>query len=104
MNKIIINGKEIKCSGSNVTIQNNELIIDGKMISTDIIEESGIRIYGDVNNIECKGSVNCNNVLGDINAGGSVNCDDVGGDVECRGSINCDTIKGNAKAGGSIIM
>lgn len=102
MNRIVINGKEIKCNGNNISIIDNKVFVDGKIISEEAIKDSDIHIYGDVENIECQGSVECNNVNGYIKAGGSVNCDDVGGNINCGGSVNCDTVKGNIIAGGSV--
>ena len=63
-----------------------------------------VYIYGDVEHIECEGSVQCNNVKGNLQAGGSVNCDDVGGNINCGGSCNCDRVNGSVTAGGSICM
>lgn len=104
MNKIVVNGKTLTCSGSNISIVNNKIFVDGKQISGDVTENCDVHIYGDVENIECEGSVSCNNVNGNIKAGGSVNCDDVGGSINCGGSCNCDEVKGNVTAGGSIRM
>ena len=39
MNRITINGKTVRCNGSNITIQNNNVIVDGKIISTDAVEK-----------------------------------------------------------------
>lgn len=104
MNKIIINGKEIKCNGNNISVINNKVYVDGKVITDDVFKNSDIYIYGNVENIECEGSVHCNDVHGDIKAGGSINCDDVGGDISCGGSVNCDNIRGSVIAGGSVRM
>ncbi len=102
MNKIIINGKEIKCDGNNIQVINNKVYVDEKIISEEAKKKSNIYVYGDVENIECEGSVECDNVKGNIKAGGSINCDNVGGDISCGGSVNCDEIRGNVNAGGSI--
>ena len=104
MNKIVVNGKQIICSGNNISIIDNKVFVDGKEISNEAIERSNVYIYGDVQNIKCEGSVSCNNVKGDIQARGSVNCDDVGGNINCGGSCNCDSLEGNVTAGGSINM
>lgn len=104
MNKIVINGKTIACSGSNISIIGNKLFVDGKQVSGDVTRDCDVHIYGDVENIKCEGSVSCNNVKGNIQAGGSINCDNVGGDIRCGGSCNCDEVKGNVTAGGSIKM
>lgn len=36
MNKIIINGKEIKCNGNNISVINNKVYVDGKAIADDV--------------------------------------------------------------------
>lgn len=102
MNKIVINGKEIKCNGNNISVINNKVYVDGKAIADDVFKNSDIYIYGNVEKIECEGSVHCNDVHGDIKAGGSVNCDDVGGSISCGGSVSCDNVKGSIIAGGSV--
>lgn len=104
MNKIVVNGKTINCCGNNVSIIDNKIFVDGKEISDEIIKDCNVHIYGDVQTIKCSGSVNCNNVKGDIQAGGSVNCDDVVGNINCGGSCICDLIEGNVTAGGNIKM
>ncbi len=104
MNRIVVNGKDIICNGNNVSIINYKVFVDGKEISDETIKNSDVHIYGDVENIECEGSVQCDNVKGNIQAGGSVNCDDVGGSINCGGSCNCDKVNGNVTAGGSIRM
>lgn len=45
---------------------------DGKIIADDVFKNSDIYIYGNVKNIECEGSVYCNDVKGSIIASGSV--------------------------------
>lgn len=104
MNRIIINGKEISCNGNNVTVINSKVFVDGKEVSDEAIKNSDIHIYGDVQNIKCEGSVQCNDVEGDIQCSGSVSCDDVGGNINCGGSCNCDNVRGSITAGGSISM
>ena len=104
MNKIVVNGKTIQCNGNNVSIVNNKVFVDGKEISDEAVKKCDVYIYGDVENISCEGSIQCNDVKGDIECGGSVNCDNVGGSINCGGSCNCDEVKGNVTAGGSICM
>lgn len=107
MNRITINGKAITCSeNSNVVISNGKVIVGGNTIqecSSDI--KIKVFIEGDVNKIDCGGSVtvrgnagiidcggNCEvsgNVIGDIDAGGSVTCGNVSGDIDAGGSVKC---------------
>lgn len=104
-NRVIINGKTINCSGSNISIQNGEVVIDGKVIQSNIGYDIKVVVYGDVNKLDCAGSVevhgNCGsidcsgsckvdgNVNGDIDASGSVTCGNVAGDIDCSGSVRC---------------
>lgn len=104
MNKITINGKTIEVSGSNITVVNNKIFVDGKEISDEVSKNANIYIYGDVNYIETDKSVSCGNVTGNVYAGGSVSCDDIDGSVSCGGSVSCDGIGGSVTAGGSISM
>ena len=103
--KVVINGKSIDCTGRNISIQNGEVIIDGKVIQSSLERDIKVVVYGDVNNIDCAGSVevhgNCGsidcsgsckvdgNVNGDIDASGSVTCGNVAGDIDCSGSVRC---------------
>lgn len=102
MNKIIINGKEIKCNGNNISVINNKVYVDGKIISEEAVKNSDIYVYGNVENIKCEGSVHCNDVKGDIKARGSVSCDNVGGNINCEGSVSCDNVKDSIIVGGSV--
>lgn len=95
---------DIQCNGNNVVISNGKVIVDGTIIAT-YGNGAQITINGDVNNIECTGSVevkgnsayiDCGGsctvggkVLGRINAGGSVRCGDAYGDISAGGSVHC---------------
>ena len=104
-NRVVINGKTFDCSGRNIAIQNGEVIIDGKVIQSNIGYDIKMTVYGDVNKLDCAGSVevhgNCGsidcsgsckvdgNVNGNIDASGSVTCGNVSGDIDCSGSVRC---------------
>lgn len=104
MNQININGKQYNIPNGNISIKNNKLYVNGKLVTEDnnIYKATEIVIKGDVENIETDKSVKCNNVKNSIKAGGSVNCDDVGGDIYAGGSVRCDNVVGNVSASGSI--
>ena len=124
MNTVTVNGKTYTIdSQSTIAIVGNRVIIHGDSdhaefeIDTKKIEivingtlnqlncDDSVTIKdGIVNNVNAKGSVNCDDVSGDVTAGGSVNCDDIEGNVSAGGSVNADCIKGNVSAGGSIRM
>ena len=53
-------------------------------------------------NIDSAVSVNCDAVMGDVNAGGNVGCDTVYGHVQAGGDVSCDDVKGNVTANGSV--
>ena len=102
MNRITINGFTIKCSGTNVVINNGKVIVDG-----NIIQEcnSGIKvtIEGDVNKIVCSGSVEVHGNSGSIDCGGSCEVSgDVKGDIDAGGSVTCGNVSGDIDAGGSV--
>jgi hypothetical protein len=99
---VIVNGKKYEVEGSNISIVNNKIYSDGKLVNKEEINANSIIIEGNVENIETDLSVSCNNVKGDIKAGGSINCDNVGGNVTAGGSVNCDKVKGNINAKGSV--
>ena len=104
-NKVIINGKTYDCSGSNIAIKNGKVVIDGVTLQSNIGYDIKVVVYGDVNKLDCAGSVevhgNCGsidcsgsckvdgNVNGNIDASGSVTCGNVAGDIDCSGSIRC---------------
>lgn len=87
------------CNGSNISIINGRVIVDGKEIANEESKEIYVTIEGDVNKIDCSGSVTVNgNVKGNIDCSGS--CDitgDVGGDVDASGSVRCDKILSNIR-------
>ena len=70
-NRVVINGKTIDCSGSNITIQNGEVIIDGKVIQSGCEREIKVTVYDDVNKLDCAGSVEVHGNCGSIDCSGS---------------------------------
>ena len=116
---ITVNGRTINCSGSNITISNGKVIVDGKLVQGDMSGDINVEIHGNVENIQCGGSVTvhgnvsgcidcgttCNvdgYVNGDIDAGNSVNCGDVAGDVDAGNAVHCRNVSGDVDAGGSV--
>ena len=100
-----VNGKTISVRGNNISVCNNRIIVDGKVVSeslsgdiTIIVEGScgnlkasgNVEIQGDCGNIDCGGSCTVRgNVSGDIDAGGSITCGNVGGSIDAGGSVRC---------------
>jgi hypothetical protein len=102
-NSVTINGQTITCSGSNVIIRNGEVIVDGKVIQSDIGNNAQVVINGDVNKIECSGSVEVHGNSGSIDCGNSCKVDgDVNGNIDAGGSITCGNVSGDIDAGGSV--
>ncbi len=100
---VTINGQTITCSGSNVVIQNGKIIIDGKVIQSNIGNNAEVIINGDVNKIDCSGSVEVHGNSGSIDCGGSCTVDgDVNGSIDAGGSITCGNVSGDIDAGGSV--
>ncbi len=45
---------------------------------------------------ECCGSIECENILGNVSCGGNIECQNIIGNARCAGNITCDKIGGNA--------
>jgi hypothetical protein len=102
-NKVVINGQTINCSGSNICIQNGEVIIDGKVIQSNFEHDIKVTVYGDINKLDCAGSVEVHGNCGSIDCGGSCTVDgDVNGSIDAGGSITCGNVSGDIDAGGSV--
>lgn len=89
MNRITINGKTITCSGNSVVINGDNIIVDGKIIQ-NCTGDIRVVIDGNVDKIECAGSVEVHGDAGNIDCGGS--CEIAGavnGDVDAGGSVRC---------------
>ena len=110
-------------SGSNISIINGRVIIDGKEVSVDgltgvktsevviriedgsigeLTTDASVTCGAVTGNVTARGSVNADSIGGNVDAGGSVNCDNVSGSVDAGGSVNCGKVGGNIKAGGSV--
>ena len=101
MATISINGMSF--SGDNITIIDNDIIIDGKSAIKVPENTLQIKITGTLNSVSCDRSLNvCGLIQGDVEAKGSINCDDVNGNVIAGGSVNCDKVRGNIQASGSV--
>lgn len=103
---ITINGKSISIKGncSSIITKNGKIIIDGKEIENakDVID---IHVDGNVGSIKCDGSVDVTGYVDkEINCGGSVSCEDVNGPIDAGGSVRCGSVGGSVDAGGSIKM
>lgn len=112
-NSIIINGVEVNNTpNGNIRIANGKIFVDNKEFnSKDIVlsERSVFNIFvkGDVENIQCNGSVDIGmNADGDIDCGGNVSVKgDINGDVDCGGNVKIEgSIDGNIDCGGSVIV
>lgn len=83
---VTINGQTITCSGSNITISNGKVIVDGNVIQSDIGNNAKVIVNGDVNKIECSGSVEVHGNSGSIDCGGSCTVDgEVKGNIDAGG-------------------
>lgn len=98
--KIIIDGKEIKNIEEDIK---KGIHIHVKGSKVELIEsKSPLIIYGNVEIIKTEGSVECENVEGNIIAKGSVNCGNVKGNVSSNSSVSCDNVGGNVTALNSV--
>lgn len=103
MNKIIINGKSIATSGTNITVNNNTVYVNGRKIEDGLEGIVKIEFQGDLASLQSCYSVEVNgNIHGKVGAGTSVRCKDVYSDVTAGTSIKCDEVQGSVDAGTSI--
>lgn len=103
-NIININGKSISVQGNNISIVNNKVYVDGKLVEEGLTGDVKITFEGELANLDSSASVTVNgNVKGDIDASGSVTVyGDVGGDVDASGSVTCGNVGGDVDASGSV--
>lgn len=104
MNRIVINGNVTETNGRSVSINDGTVIVDGKIIQSRITGNINVTIQGDVEKINCTGSVNVEgNVVGSIDCGGSAHVTgDIKGNIDCGGSCTCGNVGGDINAGGSV--
>jgi len=104
MNRIIINGDSFECDGNNISISNNTIKVNGKIITKDLSGIVEVVFEGDLASLKCNAAVTVKgNVKGNVDAGNSVNCGDIIGNVDADNSVNCGIVTGNVDAGNSII-
>ena len=109
---ISINGKKINTEEGKVSIRKGSIYVDDKKVdmpNDDLLSSANlhITINGDVNKIDCTGSVTVTgNVSGGICCNGSSTIrGDVKGGVSCGGSVKISkTLEGNIHAGGSVTV
>jgi hypothetical protein len=110
MSTVTVNDKTyIVRDGGNLSISNNEIYIDGKLlIGSDSVQEKvspvvRIVVAGNLLNLTSDSSVTVEgDVLGSISAGGSVRCKNIEGNVITHGSLRCGDIVGDVQANGTI--
>ena len=89
---ITINGKTHVVSGNNVSIKNDKVYVDGKLVESGLSGITQIKWEGpaaniDATTIEIKGDVNGNVDGTTINVGGSVKGDVDGTTINVNGSV-----------------
>jgi len=104
--KITINGHELNYSGSgNISINGNNVVINGQTVNGEFIDGKFIDIYveGNVDNIETTGSVAVNGNVNHVDAGGSVRVSGDAVDVDAGGSVHVEgQVHGDINAGGNV--
>lgn len=100
--RITINGVTIEVEGSNVSVRNGTIYVDGATVQSGLSGDVHIIWEGDLARLEADGSVTCRNVHGDVTAGGSVQCKDISGKISAGGSVKASKCGGSINAGGSV--
>lgn len=107
MSKININNSSYE--GKNISIINNKVYIDGKLVDIkDNIKEINIIVEGDLNTLESgSGNVIVKGNAESVSTGsGNVRVDGlIKGDVKTgSGNVNCSNVNGNVKTGSGDII
>jgi hypothetical protein len=85
--EININGINIRCSSGNISISNEKIIVDGKIIDCPI-KDYTITINGDCNNLDILGNLTVNgNIKGNVDAQGNITCQNIGGNIDAQGNV-----------------
>lgn len=87
MSTIIINGQLYEVFGETITVNNNTITVDGKIIAEGLSGIVEVRIIGDVLNLNAHNVNIEGNVLGGIIAH-NIKCGDVSGDIKGH-NIQC---------------
>lgn len=102
-NSLTINGKTITYSGRNISVMNDSVIVDGTVIKSGLENNIKVVVNGNVNKLECAGSVEVHGNSGDIDCSGSCKVDgDVNGDIDASGSVICGNVSGDIDCSGSV--
>lgn len=103
---ITINGKTVNVKGNNISVINNKIFVDGKVIETGELKgDVHIIVDGNINKLETESSATIKgDVLGEVKSGTSVTCQNVKGSIKAGTSVSCGTVGGDVKAGTSISM
>ena len=111
MGKIIINGITIDTpDGANVCVNGNGVFINGaKSDAFNSVNFGGsitVNVTGPIGNLDAAGSVNCEEVKGNVEASGSVTVKgNVGGDVDTSGSVTVHgDVSGDIDTSGSVTV
>ena len=97
MSKININGRIF--TGNNITVNDNEIIIDGKSVDYDPnneYKEIHVHVDGNLESLKCNTATINGDVYKDVKCN-TLKCEVVGGNVKAN-TVKADYIEGNVKA------
>lgn len=102
MGSIVYNGVEYK--GRNISIFDNQVVVDGKVIDDNPSRIVEIKVDGDIGSLRTSATtIIAGNVNGDVDAGNSVKIrGNVTGDVDAGNSVQCHDVYGDIDAGNSV--
>ena len=101
---ITVNDKTIRVRGSNISIINDKIIVDGKPFD-EAMDAKNITVIveGDCNKLDAAGAVTIKGNCGSVDCSGSCTIHgDVTGNVDASGSVTCGNVGGNIDASGSV--
>ena len=99
-NRIVINGMASEIEGNDVLVLNGTVYVDGIPVRTGMSGEVHIFWHGDLATLSADGSVNCQDVCGDVSSASFVHCRDVAGRITAGGSVSVQPSVSTASVGG----
>lgn len=95
MNTIVINGRSISVQGNNISVVNDKIYVDGKLVESGLSGNVKVEFTGDLATLECNTCKITGNVQGDVKTN-TIECGDVGGDVKAN-TVKCGNVAGKVK-------
>ena len=96
MNTVVINGRSISVQGNNISVVNDKIYVDGKLVESGLSGNVNVQFVGDLANLECNTCEITGNVQGNVKSNTVKISGSVGGDVKAN-TVKCGDVAGKVK-------